>query len=124
MKFRSTGNSIRLRLRKSELAQLKTEQVVQESLAFPTGQTFHFKLVISTTHQQVYADFETNAIIVHLPQKAANQWIETNEVGIEQYLSLSDGQQLQVLVEKDFPCNDRADEDKSDTFWELSQEAC
>jgi len=124
MKFRSTGNSIRIRLRKSELAQLERDKLIQESLAFPGGASFHFRLTIDPTHQEVQATVDTNAIVVSLPQSTANQWIGTNEVGIECNLPLENGQQLHVLVEKDFPCNDRPGEDKSDTFWELSQEAC
>ena len=59
---------------------------------------------------------------MRIPHERAIHWIESNEVGIESVSKVSSSEALSVLVEKDFPCLDRPNEDKSDTFWELVPE--
>jgi len=46
----------------------------------------------------------------------------SDQVGIEYNIPLDGATYLHILIEKDFPCLDREQEDKSDTFWELAQE--
>jgi hypothetical protein len=65
---------------------------------------------------------ENNDLVLTLPKKEALEWIITNKVGIESHINLSNDEQLHLLIEKDFPCLDRPEEDKSDTFWELAPE--
>jgi len=67
----------------------------------------------------VSADFLGNMLKVIIPAQLANDWINTNEVGIESYVDLKGKEKLHLLIEKDFPCKDRPEEDKSDTFTEL-----
>ena len=122
MKLRCTSNSIRIRLRKSEIQQLDQENRVVESVSFPIGERLIFSLSIGSDTLQIQASFNQNTIEIILPQEEANQWISTNQVGIEYYLPLADENQLHILIEKDFPCIDRANEDKSDTFWELASD--
>lgn len=122
MKLRTTHNSIRIRIRKSELAILHKEKIVMESIQFPNAIRFQFALKISTTTDVLNAELTDNMIVLWIPEKEAIQWISTNQVGIETKIDLSDGEKLHLLVEKDFPCLDRSEEDKSDTFWELAPE--
>lgn len=122
MKLRTTHNSIRIRIRKSELATLQQKQLIEESINFPNGVLFKFALTISPSAKSVDAALTDNNLVVSIPSEQATAWITTNEVGIETNLSLSNDEQLHVLIEKDFPCLDRPEEDKSDTFWELAPE--
>lgn len=122
MKLRTTFNSIRIRIRKSELATLQEQDKVEESIRFPNGVIFKFALAIDENADAVNATLEDNYLELSIPQKEAKQWITTNQVGIETHLDLPDKGQLHLLIEKDFPCLDRPEEDKSDTFWELAPE--
>lgn len=123
MKIRTTHNSIRYRLRKSEIDTLKEKGVIVESVSFPNGLELKSELHISDLITSCEAGFDGNSIKISLPRDIATQWMKTNQVGIEEDLALPDGAQLHILVEKDFPCLDRPDEDKSDTFWELADKA-
>ena len=123
MKLRTTHNSIRIRIRKSEIQTLAQQRLVSESIAFPMGVTFGFSLLIDEANEAVEAKLVDNQLSISLPLETAKQWINTNEVGIERHLPLSGNEQLHILVEKDFPCLDRENEDKSDTFWELAPDA-
>ena len=120
MKIRTTHNSIRYRLRKSEIDALINEGVITESISFPSGHELKSALQISDVIMNCEAGFDGNAITISLPTAMASQWMNTSQVGIEEHLALPNGAKLHILIEKDFPCLDRPNEDKSDTFWELA----
>jgi len=110
-------------VRKSEIAQLSQGMVIREEVGFP-GETpgLIFSLEMSSDLPKVNASFKNNLIQVVLPQAQAQHWINTDEVSIEEKLSINDAEQLHLLIEKDFPCTDREEEDKSDLFGELTNE--
>lgn len=118
MKLRLTHNSIRIRIQRSELAQLQETGSIRNTVSFPASTAFHFEIVI---HQmpEVQAINENARISIRLPHSIAQTWFNTTQVGIESHLSLQGDDLLHVLIEKDFPCADRPNEDKSETFWEL-----
>ena len=122
MKLRCTENSIRIRIRKSELDQLAQTKRVEEKVRFGNQVVLTFALSINETIQQVAATLLDNNLVVSLPKSAANEWINSNQVGIEVNKETGDDQNLHILIEKDFPCLDRENEDKSDTFWELASD--
>jgi len=123
MKIRCEHNSIRLRLRKSELSQLRTEQWLETTVFFPNGQVFAWELVISDQVPEMNAHFSEGRISVRVPATQAQTWMDTDAVGIEQFVPLANNGSLHLLIEKDFPCKDRPDEDATDFFSELAEEA-
>ena len=127
MKLRFEKNSVRYRIRKTELAQLKQDGFVQETVAFENAE-FTYALRIETV-DELYAEFLNNTVTIHIPYDIAKTFINTDEVGIYKSVHLSESQTLDIIVEKDFPCKDRPEEDRSDTFSELAEkegkdEAC
>lgn len=122
MKLRTTKNSIRIRVRKSEIAALQKNGVVEESIQFSTQVVFKFALKISEDADQLAATLQNNYLVLTLPKKKVVQWFNTNQVEMETNIPLDHEERLHLLVEKDFPCLDRPNEDKSDTFWELAPE--
>ena len=96
--------------------------MITETVNFPAGSAFSYALAISSSIEQVQATYEKNQMCISIPVTIASQWMNTNEVGIHADIPLPNGEALSILIEKDFPCNDREDEDKSDTFWELVSE--
>ncbi len=123
MKIRMTQNSIRIRVRKSELQTLQQNQIIGESVTFLDGTVLKFGLKIDKNSSIVGATMDQQGLFLFIPTKEAHQWIQTNQVGIESTINLADGEKLHLLIEKDFPCLDRENEDKSDTFWELAPDA-
>lgn len=120
MKLRTTHNSIRIRVRKSELLTLQKEHRIEESIRFPSSALFKFAVEISNNIEHIQASLDNHNLVLSIPHQEAAQWINSNQVGIEANLKLDDKEQLHLLIEKDFPCLDRENEDKSDTFWELA----
>ena len=120
MKLRCTTNSIRLRLRKSDLETLVGQGMVSESIRFTAGNLLRFTVRSAEQALPVKVTFGGETLEIALTKRAVKQWAGTSQVGLEYEIDLPEGESLHVLVEKDFPCLDRESEDKSDTFWELA----
>ncbi len=121
MKLRCTTNSIRIRIRKSELSTLINDRQIEESILLSPEVTFRFSLAIVDI-PTVAAVYEEASIQVQLPIEQAKEWATTQQVGIEVNNLIHGDQSLHLLIEKDFPCLDREEEDYNDTFFELSEQ--
>lgn len=121
MKLRCDENSIRFRLRKSDIDTLAASKKVSASIGFPAGAFLRYELRM-VSDAMVAAFFEGGLISIQFPEHIAMNWINSEEVGIAKEINLPDGQVLSILVEKDFPCKNRPDENKMDTFQELVPE--
>lgn len=120
MKLRMEGNNIRLRLKKSDIEKLKKEGIVGETVAFSDNLYFYYKLKTHQHDQEIDATFVRNAVQITLPLGIATTWMDTDQVSIQ--YTLDSG--LNILIEKDFPCKTRDDEDKNDTFEDLALKNC
>jgi hypothetical protein len=118
MKLRLEGNSIRLRVRKSDLIKLQNEGAITETLMFPNSLLLKYQLITDNTAAVIDAQLSAEAMTVSIPLSIATNWLNSDAVGIESTLSSG----LFILIEKDFPCTDRPWEDTSDTFFELVNE--
>ena len=117
MKLRFENNSIRFRIRKSELKQLKQHGFVKDEVTFPNA-VLTYELRVSDV-PEINPVLAENSIVIHIPVIAANHWIDTEEVGLYRLINLDEDEAFNVIIEKDFPCKDRPEEDKTDTFTEL-----
>ena len=125
MKLRCIENSIRLRLRKSDIKELKETGQTKQEVNIPGGVQFKYKLCIEVSLEEIAVGYTEQELCVSLPEQLAMSWIDSNQVGIESSLTLPDGASLAILIEKDFPCRDGRDEDRADTFFELDEnETC
>jgi hypothetical protein len=116
MKLRIKGNSIRLRLTKSDLDRFAKEAYLEEKTEFGNN-TFTCALQISSSLQELAADYTDNKITVYMPKPYAEKWEATNEVGYSNKQVFPQGKELFILVEKDFKCIDgEVQEDQSDNF--------
>jgi hypothetical protein len=115
VKVRIEKNSIRLRLRKSELEVLHSGAAIGETLHFSPDNKLQFELIISKKSMTIESFFEDKKVLVSLPFEQFLTWYESQQVSID----FTTDSQMYVLIEKDFPCKDRPEEDQSDTFFEL-----
>lgn len=122
MKLRIRENSVRLRLMKGEIKTLEEIEKMQDFISFPGGQKFSYSLQIADEYR---ATFANNELIVSIPKTEGIQWIHTEMVGLEAQLQLPNGDELRLLIEKDFKClTDRQGEDESDAFPNKTMEVC
>ena len=118
MKLRIRGNSIRLRLTKSEIAQFAATGRVEERLEFGiAGPGLGYQLYATAGDETMRARFEDNCLYIAVPIRDAENWINSEQVSIESAQRIADDMSLRILVEKDFAClTERANEDETDAF--------
>ncbi len=128
MKLRIRGNSVRLRLTKSEVAQINEKGRVEETVEFglESSQTLVYALETTALLENTRATFENNCLRITVPKNQAEKWTNSNQVGIEFEQVFGNDKYLRILIEKDFAClEERAGEDESDAFSHpLENKAC
>lgn len=117
MKLRILDNSIRLRLTRGEVEQVCNDGLVRGRVGFPANRYFDYVLESSPASVKTEAQLLQNVITVRVPQDDVHKWAKSAQVSIESEQMLEDGEQLRILIEKDFAClAPRAGEDESDMF--------
>lgn len=108
MKVRIKGNSLRYRLTRSEVATLWKEGFVEEQTAF-IGKTFVYG--IETGDDKLSAEFTGDKIILRMPRAMIEALHDTEQVGFD-----GKSGEVALLVEKDFACIERVEEDQRDNY--------
>ncbi|MBA3335118.1 MAG: hypothetical protein H0T08_05850 [Acidobacteria bacterium] len=119
MKLRIRGNSLRLRLTKSEVAEIGAGGAVEETVEFggEPAQHFIYALVPADNVETPTAVLDGGRITVFVPKRQAGNWARTNQIGIEAGKTIDDSRTLRILIEKDFSCLEpRTGEEDADTF--------
>ena len=115
MKIRIRGNAVRFRLTKTEVETFSNTGLYEEKTVFGT-KVFTYALRASNEHHDLYAEFVEDTIVMYLPSEASEGWAESKKVGFSRTLVLDNGQELSLLLEKDFVCLDETIEDQSDNY--------
>ena len=115
MKLRIRGNSLRLRLTRTEIAELSANGAIENrcQLGVHSEHTLVYRLELSVAAIRTETVFQNSQILIRLPVTEGIAWAQGKQVGI--YAEESWG--LKLAIEKDFKCLDpRLDEDESDAF--------
>lgn len=115
MKIRIKGNSVRFRLTRSEVETFCEMGSYSEETRFK-GSTFTYKLAAKAGISALEAAFESNTIFMFLPEAETKVWVKSTRVGYDNTMILPNGEQLYLLLEKDFVCMDETVEDQSDNY--------
>lgn len=115
MKLRIKGNSIRLRLTKSEVLQFSETGVIEEKTDFGNKELI-YRLAASEGPDLLSSSFENNVVTVFMNQTLASAWYTSDDVGYKHIFKTSDDSEIFLLVEKDFVCLDETFEDQSDNY--------
>lgn len=121
MKIRIKGNSIRIRIVKTELDNLGKDGFLEERTEF--GDTdLIYRLESKEGIDNLQASMKGNTITVSMPETMKKEWVATETVGYRTDMPLGNGNSLFILIEKDFKCLDgEVLEDQSDNFDNPSQ---
>jgi hypothetical protein len=120
MKIRFDQQSLRLRVRKSDLTKLQASGLIEEVVFFPENK-FSYTLGLKDVEKDISVTINEQNIAVYIPSEMAEKWINSEEVGL--YVSIPTehaGISLHIIIEKDFPCKHGSSEENADTFGELS----
>ncbi|MEO6418550.1 MAG: hypothetical protein ABIP39_04045 [Polyangiaceae bacterium] len=117
MKLRLRGNSVRLRLQRSEVSALLEHGRVEEHTRFGPIVRLTYRLEVSDSADRMGADWRDGCLSVHLPRALAKAWSEGEELGLEATQPIADNEVLRILVEKDLEClTSHSGEDNRDAY--------
>lgn len=114
MKIRINGNSVRLRLSRSEVEQFGREGRVAATTGF--GNAVFSYVLAKTDDAKMRAELDNNTITMHLPADKAEIWVKTEKIGYDANMDIGGGDVLYLLLEKDFKCLDNSIEDQGDNY--------
>ena len=115
MKIRIKGNTLRLRLSKTDLHTLAQNNTVTEKTSFGINELV-YELKPVHTSDALSASFENNKISILIPAQFSTSWNKNEIVNIDAKQNIGNGETLYILVEKDFQCLDKTTEDQTDYF--------
>ncbi len=119
MKLRIKGNSVRLRLTQSEVAEFFERGKFEDRTEFggETGQHLSYAVMAESGAEEISANFGNGRISIIIPQIIAEKWAQTEQTALAAEQNLPSGKTLRISIEKDFAClSPRPEEDESDNF--------
>jgi len=117
MKLRIKGNSLRLRLSRSEVDCLLAHGRIEETIYFASGEAakLTYALEHADSDREIWINALSQSLTIFLSTESATRWCKGVEVGIYGDSDTDHGV-LELMVEKDFACLDRSDAENEDTF--------
>jgi hypothetical protein len=118
VKLRIKGNSLRLRVSRSEVARLLKGERVEETIHFAAQETAKLTYALEPEVSGIAptVQYSDGDVTVRLPADMAIPWCLTDQVAIVASISVGVFGALDLLIEKDFACLDRSEEDNQDAF--------
>ncbi|MCK5325904.1 MAG: hypothetical protein KAJ57_07840 [Woeseiaceae bacterium] len=118
MKIRIRGDSIRYRLKVSEVRRIAAGESIVEKTHFP-GSILTSCLEVSG-NDATEAQFGDGRLVVRLPRSDVEKWAGSDDVSLVSEQNLGEAGTLSLLIEKDFKClepgHHRDCDDDEDTY--------
>lgn len=109
MKVRIKGNSVRYRLTRSEVAKLWAAGFLEERTEFPDKILVY--AIVTANDDKLSVDYIADKIVLSMPKSMIDELNNTDRVGFDDRTG-----PVSLLVEKDFVCIDKVEEDQSDNY--------
>lgn len=115
MKLRIRGNSLRIRLTKTEVGTISTIGYLEEETNFGNNKLLYVLQRIDEGNV-LSAAFEANTITMFVPSSLIHDWPVNNIISFDAHMPVDENKSLYLLLEKDFACLDHTTEDQSDNY--------
>ena len=118
MKLRIKGNTLRIRVSRSEVARLLAGDRLEETIHFSSAPVakFTYALQQGQSLSRPTVQYTENRVAILIPAEEAKTWGTTDQVGIFENISLGNLGSLGLLIEKDFACLDQSAEENEDAY--------
>jgi hypothetical protein len=118
MKLRIKGNTLRLRVSRSELDRFSSGEPLEETIHFgPQPEArLTYALEWDKSIDCTAVKYRSLKVTVQIPYPLARTWMTSDMVGLSSCVELGATPALRILVEKDFACLDGSESDNEDTF--------
>jgi hypothetical protein len=108
MKLRIRGNSLRLQVSPTELAEIAGTGRIEETVRFSSERSLRYGIEVRRTGA-VTAVYAADSICVTLPRSRLDLWLRPEEVSVEGSQPIGGGRVLEIVLEKDDPRAARRD---------------
>jgi hypothetical protein len=116
MKLRIKGNSLRLRVSRSELKRFLEENRIEDTIHFTPEAKLTYALESDAGAVAASLRYTGQEVTVILSGAQVRTWNQESEIGVYTTIDIAPERALELVVEKDFACVDRSDDDNRDTF--------
>ena len=116
MKLRIHENSIRLRLKPSEVETFRRTGKVEDTLWFGAGIYLAYGLKASSKTEVLETVFAENRLRIVVPRGWVDLWADSDQEGFEGVQPIEGGGTLRIIVEKDYKCLHRPSTEEGDVF--------
>jgi len=117
MKIRISGNSIRFRLRQSEVKRFSKDGTITEVISFGPLVSDKLGFILERAVSNEFSiKYDTHTVTIRIPQILSEKWAQTEMVGFDETIQTGKGEAVSVLVEKDFACLDGTDIENADAY--------
>lgn len=117
MKIRISGNSIRFRLKQTEVKRFAEDGEIKEEILFGMLPADKLSFILKARNSDSFEiTWESNIVMLQVPADVWAEWTNTDLVGFEKEIITGKGQTITILVEKDFKCLDGTDVDNEDAY--------
>ena len=103
MKLRIEKGNIKIRLTAAEIDQFHNDKYLNENIHISRNNHFSYSLRIDQESESCSAVFEKNSLLIHIPAKKAEKWINSNRVGIKETIITDNNDTLVLTLEEDLP---------------------
>lgn len=115
MKIRIKGDSIRFRLTQSEVKTLSKKGTIVDTTNFENSQ-FNYGVTLNEDIDHLKASFSGNTVMLEVPESQGRAWYKNNIITFDHTAINANGNELYLLLEKDFTCLDNTLENQSDNY--------
>ena len=115
MKLRIKGNSVRIRITKTEVQTLADTGYLQEQTSFGDSK-LTYAVKAHNDAGSLSAMMHNNTITMYVPEAFTKEWANNEVVGLNNKMQIDNDTTLSLLLEKDFVCLDDTDEDQADNY--------
>ena len=125
VKLRIRGNSIRIRVSQPELQAFVEQGSVRDRIQFDAANGLTYGIETSAEIDTPRAVFDGASVTVLLPTAQVEAWADPEAVSLQGSQPIGDGEDLTILVEKDFACLvPREGEEQESLFPNPRADAC
>lgn len=101
MKVRVHKNSLRFRLNRSDVEQIRQTEICSEALQFGAGSKLTFTLEASSHCRTISAEYRDGSVRIYIPLGLARLWADSDHSLVQEPAKSGE---LSVVIEKDFQC--------------------
>ena len=103
MKLRLESGTIKLRLSREEIRKLEIEKSIKERIPIDGLKEFEYGVRIIDTENLCKMHFSNDGLHISIPSGKADKWLQSNQIGIRECISVAEDKEVLLIVEEDLP---------------------